>query len=192
MEALNYLSKNIRFLRKQRKLSQHRLAHSLEIKRSNIAAYETKNVEPRLSLISKMAEFFGVSLAQLICEDLEDTHRTGRAPGQGDGTFYYDRRNEEAIDRLPDQEALEDFRRQSYNVRKMLEGFRVFYQYKADLLKGSEDSRQTGSDVENFLIFIDHMLSYNEDIIRLFDPQAELGSDSEPVPGQSVNGFQPD
>ncbi len=175
MEAVNYLAKNIRYLRRQQKLSQQKLASVLAVKRSNIAAYETKNVEPRLGLIYKMAEFFGVNLADLICIDLEVAKMTAAPsaaaalPARQDGTFTYDRAAESRLS--VDDAALSRFREQSLNVRKMLEGFKVFYQYKQQLLDSGApaEHRRIHSDVENFMIFIDHMLQYNESIIRLLD-----------------------
>ena len=60
MDLISYLSKNLKFLRKSRQWSQEELARRLGIKRSNIAAYESKNVEPRLSLLLSMAKLFNV------------------------------------------------------------------------------------------------------------------------------------
>lgn len=72
MDAQNYLSKNIRYLRKSKKWSQEELALKLGIKRSNIAAYESKNVEPRLGLILQMAKLFNVNMAELIRVNIEE------------------------------------------------------------------------------------------------------------------------
>lgn len=174
MEAANHLAKNIRFLRKQRKLSQQKLATILAVKRSNIAAYETKNVEPRLYLINKIANYFEIDLADLICRDLEEVSINGADQEVGaapDGTFRYSRIPPIGNQLRAEAYSIEQFREQSVNVRKMLEGFKVFYQYKQDLRRAPESAqvRYGPSDVENFLIFIDHMLQYNERIIRLFD-----------------------
>lgn len=170
MEAANFLAKNIRYLRKERKLSQQKLAAVLSVKRSNIAAYETKNVEPRLQLISKIANYFNIDLAELICADLEELHqqkhqaREATIPVSVDPSIT----DTTAIEVGPP--SLDQFKEQSVNVRKMLEGFKVFYQYKQQLGKqAGPEQLQHHSDVENFLLFIDHMLQYNERIIQLFD-----------------------
>ena len=78
---MNYLSRNLRYLRKRKKLSQQQFADILNIKRSNIAAYETKNVEPRLALINTMAEYFGVSLSDIISADLKERARLAEFGG---------------------------------------------------------------------------------------------------------------
>ena len=49
---MNKFSKNLKFLRKQRALSQDDLARELVLKRNNIAAYESKNVEHRVDTLA--------------------------------------------------------------------------------------------------------------------------------------------
>lgn len=180
MEAFNQLAKNIRYLRKTHKLSQQKLATALSIKRSNIAAYETKNVEPRLNLINRMADYFNVSLADLICSDLEQQNpkRTDTLP---DGTFFYERGRATPAPNLGNMETLENFRRESEKIRKMLEGFRIFYQYKKDIVNNNNaaEKRRIHADVENFIIFIEHILQYNESIIHLLDRSMPTVEDGE-------------
>jgi len=57
-------------LRKLNEWSQEELAERLGVKRSSIAAYESKNVEPRLKVIIEMAQVFNVSIVELIEIDL--------------------------------------------------------------------------------------------------------------------------
>jgi transcriptional regulator with XRE-family HTH domain len=68
---MNNLSKNLRILRKRKGLSQTQLAEKANITRSRLAAYESKNVEPRMEILIFMANFFEVSLDDLIISDLE-------------------------------------------------------------------------------------------------------------------------
>lgn len=164
---MNYFSKNLRYLRKSRGLSQQELADALNIRRSNIAAYETKNVEPRLSLINSIAELMEVTLGQLICVDLSKSG--GKSPadesptGMAAGADYAFNSTQAAA-----------LRQQSIDIRSMLEGFRIFFSYKKNIATQTEEQtyRAITDDVENFLIFIDQMLKYNEQIIRMLD---ELG-----------------
>ena len=174
--GMNNLSKNIRFLRKQRKLSQQQLADELEVKRSNIAAYETKNVEPRLSLIHRMARFFGVALTDLVVSDLA-AHRgagadriaatgiSGKLGTDGPSTSF---------NLTVDQQKLLGY---SDKIAKMLEGFRVFYEYKRGA--GMTESGQHATDLANFLVFIDHMLTYNQQVMAILGggslPQVSSG-----------------
>lgn len=156
---MNYLSGNIRYLRKHRKLSQQHLADDLGVKRSNIAAYETKNVEPRLSLIDAIARYFGVPLQDLVTRDLStaaDAFGTGAAPT----TLSYS--------------ALRDLRELSAKIQRMLDGFKVFYEFKLSNQVDDEDPASRG-DIDNFLVFINHMLEYNRMIESSLKMNATAG-----------------
>ena len=151
---MNYLSSNIKFLRKQRKLSQQQLADDLGVKRSNIAAYETKNVEPRLALINEMAMYFSVPLEDLVITDLKAARSTGQLASS---------RHDSG---LPST-SVDEIAQLSGKIHRMLDGFKVFYEFKK---KMSEVNRDTPvGDIDNFLTFINHMLEYNrliENIVK--------------------------
>ena len=53
-------------LRKQKKITQAKLAQIIGIGRSTLAMYETDGSEPDLATISKLADFFGVSVDYLL------------------------------------------------------------------------------------------------------------------------------
>ncbi len=64
-----YLSRNLRYLRKQRKLSQEELAQQVGLNRGNISSYENGSAEPRICNLIKIATLFGVSIIDLTqCE----------------------------------------------------------------------------------------------------------------------------
>nr|WP_253931585.1 helix-turn-helix transcriptional regulator [Lewinella sp. W8] len=168
--GVNYLSRNLRYLRKRKKLSQQQFADILNIKRSNIAAYETKNVEPRLALINTMAEYFGVSLSDIISVDLKERARV--AEFGGNAITDTEHSQQTGMVNLRD---LQEFQEQSERIRKMLDGFKVFYQYKKEINEKTQEDR-LNHDVENFLIFIDHMLEYNEQVIQMLDGAGRTGT----------------
>ncbi len=165
MEIENHLSRNIRFLRKSRHWSQEELANQLQIKRSNIAAYESKNVEPRLSLILRMAKLFDVNMAELIHTDIAQNggiRQAFREPEPDNTPPLFSA----ALSGQISAEALDSFVEQSLSVRKMLEGFKIFYEYKKE---ASAADPNTGSavDIDNFLDLIGHMINLNESLIDL-------------------------
>lgn len=168
--GVNYLSSNLRYLRKRKKLSQQQFADILNIKRSNIAAYETKNVEPRLALINTMAEYFGVSLSDIISVDLKERARV--AEFGGNAITDTEHHQQTGMVNLQD---LREFQEQSERIRKMLDGFKVFYQYKKEINEKTQEDR-LNHDVENFLIFIDHMLEYNEQVIQMLNEAGRTGN----------------
>ena len=151
---MNFLSSNIKFLRKQRKLSQQQLADDLGVKRSNIAAYETKNVEPRLALINEMAMYFTVPLEDLVITDLKAAHLNGTANGY-------------RTDKGLPATSVDEIAQLSSKIHRMLDGFKVFYEFKKKMKDGNGDTMV--GDIDNFLTFINHMLEYNrliENIVR--------------------------
>ena len=61
-----HFGKNLKFLRRLSSLSQTGLANALEIKRSNIASYESGIVEPKASLFLKTCIFFSKAPAEML------------------------------------------------------------------------------------------------------------------------------
>jgi transcriptional regulator with XRE-family HTH domain len=66
-----YLPQNIRFLRKQRGLSQGELAAKVGLNRGNIASYEKGVAEPKLGNLVKIAHLFRVSLCDITETNLQ-------------------------------------------------------------------------------------------------------------------------
>lgn len=88
-------------------LSQTQLAEALGMTRDRIAYYERAARNPSLEVVQKVADFFGVSVGEL----LNDTARTGRKPGPPSQFTQL----AEQLDQLP--------RAQQRVVAQMLEGF---------------------------------------------------------------------
>ncbi len=166
---MNFLSSNIRFLRKRLKLSQQQLADDLGVKRSNIAAYETKNVEPRLSLINRMAQYFSVALEDIIITDLSTVDFSGKGGGLS------------GVSALSDS-SLEEIKEVSDKIQQMLDGFKVFYEFKRETNENTKAG--TDGDIENFLVFISHMSEYNRLIENSLNPDAVQAEDG-------INDAQP-
>lgn len=64
-----YLNANIKFLRKQKSLTQETLANTIGISRSKLAGYEL-NISPPLETIIQFADYFGVSIDILLRKEL--------------------------------------------------------------------------------------------------------------------------
>lgn len=69
---MSRISDNVRFIRKQLKLTQEQFGNELGIKRSLVGAYEEDRAEPRLELLQKMAGMAGLTVDHLIGCDLTD------------------------------------------------------------------------------------------------------------------------
>lgn len=70
-----FLSKNLKHLRERNgKQSQENLANSLGITRSAISSYEDGRAEPKLVVMNKIAQYFNITLDQLLNVDLANTN----------------------------------------------------------------------------------------------------------------------
>lgn len=67
---MNFLGTNIKLLRKQKDLTQEKLASKIGVKRALIGAYEEGRVEPKLRTILTICHYFNVSLDDLVNTDL--------------------------------------------------------------------------------------------------------------------------
>jgi transcriptional regulator with XRE-family HTH domain len=68
---MSRLSNNIRFLRRQKELTQSEFAEKIGVKRSVIGAYEEGRAEPKLQTLQLMCDFFQISLDSLVNKDVE-------------------------------------------------------------------------------------------------------------------------
>ena len=157
------LSHNIKFLRKLFKISQEDLANKLNISRSNIAAYESKNVEPRLKTLLEIARFFDISIQALIDTKLEEGN---------DYPSFYTKSVESSDDPQPldikGNPDVEVFIDKSVKIKKILEGFKTFYSFKKrNLQNKTQSTEKIIFDIDNFIKLIEHLLVYNERIIKV-------------------------
>ncbi len=73
-----FIAKNIKYLRDKEWLSQSKFAELFQLNRGNIASYEAGS-EPTLSVIISIANYFNISIDDLIASDLsESIHRDGK------------------------------------------------------------------------------------------------------------------
>lgn len=64
------MGQRIALLRKERNMSQSETAKKLNISTSTLSMYETGNREPNNELLSKLADFFGVSTDYLLGREI--------------------------------------------------------------------------------------------------------------------------
>lgn len=60
------IGKNIRRLRKAKDMSQEELANAIGVSRAAVTQWETGWSQPRMGMIEKLADYFGVSKAEII------------------------------------------------------------------------------------------------------------------------------
>ena len=162
VEKDNTLSHNIKYLRKENKFSQEELASRLGIKRSNIAAYESKNVEPRLRIILELARLFDVSVKTLIEKKIE----IGSTSPVFDTSTITPTDKQQELD-IENNDDITEFIGKSIRIRKVLEGFKSFYTFKKNNMVGSTpDKDKLIFDIDNFVQLMEHLLAYNETVIK--------------------------
>lgn len=157
---MNNLAKNIRYLRKQENWSQESLAEKIGVKRSSIAAYESKNVEPRLKVILQLGKLFNVDVADLIEKNIAENINEIRSFDTEVPEIPTSKMN---ID-LQDEEALQEFVNVTMTTRKMLDGLKVFYKFK--LNQNSNKSNLYSSDINSFIMLVEHLLNNNENLVN--------------------------
>ena len=65
-----YLSKNILYLRKQRRLTQEQLADTMNVSRQTISKWESGEITPELQKLIELCDLFACKLDTLIREDM--------------------------------------------------------------------------------------------------------------------------
>lgn len=151
-----HLARNIRFLRKQQKLSQAELGSLLGLSRSNIASYENGNAEPNATKLARIARHFNMNLNQLIEADLEQLPEEQL---QAAKTTIYDREER--------QEVVNNFEEKSNNLRKMTDGFRAFHHMRINQLdEFPKEVKSFTNDYENLLNVMDNLVQSNQEMIH--------------------------
>lgn len=77
--------KNLRYLRKQKGISQQQLASACGISQQSVNKYENHSVEPDISTLIRMADFFDTSVDFLIgrnCEDMTENENLRLLPSE--------------------------------------------------------------------------------------------------------------
>lgn len=66
------LYRNVKYLRKQNKLTIVELAHELNLTKSSLANFEGGQRNCSLEILDKLSKFFNVSLDDLVYKDLKN------------------------------------------------------------------------------------------------------------------------
>lgn len=117
--TVNYLHKNIRFLRKELKISQEELASRIGLNRGNIASYENGSAEPKICNLLKLAHIFKVTIADLTQKDLT---RELAHPLFLNGTRIDPNDNE--------HEVLQEYFSRAEELRKVIESLHTCHSFK--------------------------------------------------------------
>ena len=67
---MHKLAKNLKKIRNVKNLSQKSFAEIFDLKRATLGAYEEGRSEPKIEVLIKIANYFSITLNQLLCQDL--------------------------------------------------------------------------------------------------------------------------
>lgn len=158
-------STNLKFLRKEKKLSQAELARRLSLSRSNIAAYEANNSEPNLKKVVQLSDFFDVPLRDFIMLDLsQEVNRfRGKTPQELENVLK------------ANIAELERFTERTKETKKMISGFRQFFKLKMSSYQSiSGEIQSLANDFENLLHVAEHLIENNQDMVRKLNNEDEV------------------
>jgi transcriptional regulator with XRE-family HTH domain len=134
-------------------MSQQDFADRLNVKRSNVAAYETKNVEPRLALLLEIAKLLNVNIGELLSTDLSLVPLGQQSLPERFSSLLVQ---------------FQELAEKNAEIASMVNGFQLFFEFKQQELQKNTKGTNSG-DIENFLIFLSHMRTYNQSVTEATD-----------------------
>lgn len=148
---MNFLSCNIKYLRKQRSLSQEELAEQVGLRRGNIASYEKNIAEPKINNLVKIASLFDVQVVDLITKDLKYAE-------EHDGA--------EPNTIVIDEELLNKYLNKSKDFENILSGFKCYHAFKmSQLTEKSKDFEILSTDFEKLFEVTECMMKMHRELI---------------------------
>lgn len=119
----SYLATNIRFLRRQRQMSQEELAQRVGLNRGNIASYENGTAEPKICNLLKISELFGVTILDITQKNLSDPLEMSAA------SQNFARLNH------GEQQLIEQFVERTREIEAFLHSMQTCYEFKTKSLQ---------------------------------------------------------
>jgi len=169
---MTYIAKNMRFLRKMTGLSQHDFAQKVDLNRGNIASYEKGTAEPSTEKLLRITKFFHVDLTDFIEKDLEEElNQKNINISVKNGELHISHQSlEEVVDgemNQNNQQSTQVLGERSVELKKILEGFQNYYQYKSAKYKELSDVEKGYlSDYFRLLEIAEDILDINRQLLH--------------------------
>ena len=172
---MHYFAKNLKYLRRGKGLSQEEFGKLVGLNRGNIASYEKQTAEPSIMNLSRISKYLNIDLGDLIDKDLSVKNEIIRQiDDRGEFTYSNDKVAEEVLmDTIVDhQNKLEQFRKRSDEMARILDGFKQFHKFRMENSEGiSDDVRKLAMDYEKLLDVLEDVLSTNKHMMKLLDKE---------------------
>jgi len=169
---MTYIAKNMRFLRKMTGLSQHDFAQKVDLNRGNIASYEKGTAEPSTEKLLRITKFFHVDLTDFIEKDLEEElNQKNINISVKNGELHISHQSlEEVVDgemNQNNQQSTQVLGERSVELKKILEGFQNYSQYKSAKYKELSDVEKGYlSDSFRLLEIAEDILDINRQLLH--------------------------
>lgn len=157
----NKLARNLKFLRSMLGLSQKGLADELGINRNKIASYESRNIEPSLSLIVKISAYFKISIDDLLTEEVTQENYNLLMNNYLNKAIQ---QREERRRDIKENGYLSEFIKNNEQVTRVYEGLKAYKELMKD--GGSVDDMKQMQDI------IDFLLDNNNSFIKEFEEKS--------------------
>lgn len=152
---MHFVSNNIKFLRKKHRLSQCQLADKIGLKRGNIASYEKSIAEPKILNLTKLANYFQVSISDFVTSDLSS------------GIPEVDSPNSEPI--LVEDE-FSKIKAQCAEFDSMLKGMHCYHGFRMKQIdEQSDDIKMLSNEVERLLSVAESLMESHKYLIKVID-----------------------
>lgn len=132
MNIKHNLSNNLRYLREKKGLSLQQLSSEIGINKQSLYNYEN-GVSPSVEYISRLSEYFKITVDSLINSDLEKNDKTKK-----DGSYNEDNGIKSIINDLIDR--LKNSEQKNDNILRELEETKEITNYTVNVLKSFADS----------------------------------------------------
>lgn len=155
-DKMNFVSTNIKFLRKQHRLSQCELADRIGLKRGNIASYEKSIAEPKITNLTKLAHFFQVSVSDFVISDLSN----------GTPIKEISSNNEPILI----QDEFEKIKAQASEFESMIKGMHCYHSFTMKKInEHTEDVQTLSNEVERLLNVAKSLMESHKYLIHKID-----------------------
>ncbi len=154
---MNFVSTNIKYLRIRHNLSQCELADKVGLKRGNIASYEKCIAEPKLLNLSKLANFFQISISAFISHDLS----------KGEPIIEEKQDN---LQRIVVDEELERIVAECKEFENIINGMKCYHNFRMNQIKEhTDDIKLISAEVERLLSVAKCLIESHQYLIRKID-----------------------
>ena len=147
----SFLSRNLKFLRKLKGITQNELAKELELSRNKIASYESGIAEPKILNFIKLATYFNIDPYQLLIRDLSNNSITVQS-------------DDYTSDQVSNN--LNEMIKATQELQKIIEGYKLFQEMRKISMQSDDNSKILLGQLNNIIDLNQSILSLNWDFIR--------------------------